>query len=91
MNKSEELQSEKVKALTDIRDSVNGELSRIDGEINALVSDREKALSDFNIAYAAKTDSVKTEDLAPEGAPDMTKAIVGGMGSLAKETAENRI
>lgn len=43
---------------------------------------------DAYIAYAAKTDSVKTEELAPAGAPDMTKAIVGGMGGAARETAE---
>lgn len=43
---------------------------------------------DAYIAYAAKTDSVKTEELAPAGAPDMTRAIVGGMGSAARETAE---
>lgn len=39
------------------------------------------------IAYAAKTDSVKTEELAPADAPDMTRAIVGGMGTAARETA----
>ncbi len=44
---------------------------------------------DAYIAYAAKTDSVKTEDLAPAGAPDMTRAIVGGMGGAARETAES--
>lgn len=43
---------------------------------------------DAYIAYAAKTDSVKTEELAPAGAPDMMKAIVGGMGGAARETAE---
>ena len=52
--------------------------------------DKQGAVEEY-IAYAAKTDSVKTEDLAPEGAPDMTKAIVGGMGSLARETAEKLI
>lgn len=48
----------------------------------------EEGAVDAYIAYAAKTDSVKTEDLAPAGAPDMTRAIVGGMGSAARETAE---
>lgn len=52
--------------------------------------DKQGAVEEY-IAYAEKTDSVKTEELAPEGAPDMTKAIVGGMGSLARETAEKLI
>ena len=48
----------------------------------------KEGATDAYIAYAAKTDSVKAEELAPEGAPDMTRAIVGGMGGAARETAE---
>lgn len=48
----------------------------------------KEGATDAYIAYSAKTDSVKAQDLAPEGAPDMTRAIVGGMGSAAKDIAE---
>lgn len=48
----------------------------------------KEGATDAYIAYAAKTDSVKAEELAPEGAPDMTRAIVGGMGGAARVTAE---
>ena len=44
--------------------------------------------TDAYIAYAAKTDSVKTEDLTGKDTPDMTRAIVGGMGARAREVAE---
>ena len=49
--------------------------------------ENKEGATDAYIAYAAKTDSVKTEDFAPADAPDMTRAIVGGMGGLAAETA----
>lgn len=64
-NKSEQLQSGKAQALTDIRASAEAELARIDGEIAALGSDREKALADFDIAYAAKL-TEKIADLTAE-------------------------
>lgn len=89
LNKSEELQSEKVKALTDIRDSVNGELSRIDGEINALVSDREKALSDFNIAYAAKL-TEKISELT-EKRDEKQAEVLKYNNSLAEKEREDQL
>lgn len=48
----------------------------------------KEGATDAYIAYAAKTDSVKTEDLTGKDTPDMTRAIVGGMGARAKEVAE---
>lgn len=54
VNGSEELQSDKAGALTEISAAAAGEIVRLDGEISALESDKQKALSDFNIAYAAK-------------------------------------
>ena len=41
----------------------------------------KEGATDAYIAYAAKTDSVKTEDLTGKDTPDMTRAIVGGMGA----------
>lgn len=48
----------------------------------------KEGATDAYIAYAAKTDSVKTEDLTGKDTPDMTRAIVGGMGARAREVAE---
>ena len=48
----------------------------------------KEGATDVYIAYAAKTDSVKTEDLTGKDTPDMTRAIVGGMGARAREVAE---
>ena len=68
---------------------INPSLTRIKAsdEAEDFLLGKEGAAEAY-IAYAAKTDSVKAEDLAPSDAPDMTRAIVGGMGTLAKETAE---
>lgn len=48
----------------------------------------KEGATDAYIAYAAKTDSVKTEDLTGKDTADMTRAIVGGMGARAREVAE---
>lgn len=48
----------------------------------------KEGATDAYIAYAAKTDSVKPEDLTGKDTPDMTRAIVGGMGARAREVAE---
>ena len=48
----------------------------------------KEGATDAYIAYAAKTSQIKTPDFKESGAPDMTRAIVGGMGGAARETAQ---
>lgn len=53
-NQKSELEKSKAETLSRISDKYLGEISSIDSEINGLGAKREKALNDFNIAYAAK-------------------------------------
>ncbi len=68
---------------------INPSLTRIEGRGYArdFLLGKEGA-TDAYIAYAAKTSQIKTPDFKESGAPDMTRAIVGGMGGAARETAQ---
>ncbi len=89
VNGSEELQSGKAQALTDISGAAAKEISELDGEISALERDKQKALSDFNIAYAAKL-TEKIAELTAEREEKQAEVLKYN-NSLAEKEREDEL